>query len=179
MEDRVGDILAQRARLESGGGAAIVFSVLFHAALTAIAAWSAWHSASHDSTPVMMIRFAQQKPSVDITPAAPAVAAPKPAPAPVAKKIEKPKPADIRKTAPPSPFGKSAKKAAEPPPVPAARPSVNPSTTAAATSTAPDVPVGGSGVTALEGGDFPYPFYIEQMKRLIGSHWLRPTVSGN
>ena len=40
----------------------------------------------------------------------------------------------------------------------------------------PDVPIGGAGVTALEGGDFPYTLYIEQMKRTIGSHWLRPQI---
>jgi protein TonB len=37
-----------------------------------------------------------------------------------------------------------------------------------------DIPVGGSGVTALEGGDFPYTIYIDRMKALIGQHWLRP-----
>jgi TonB family protein len=29
---------------------------------------------------------------------------------------------------------------------------------------------------ALEGGDFPYTIYIERMKTLIGSRWLRPQV---
>jgi TonB family protein len=40
------------------------------------------------------------------------------------------------------------------------------------------VPIGGAGVVGLEGGDFPYTIYIERMKTLIGSHWLRPQISG-
>src|SRR5205814_57758 len=38
------------------------------------------------------------------------------------------------------------------------------------------VPVGGSGVIGLEGGDFPYTVYIDRMKTLIGTHWFRPQV---
>jgi len=162
MDDRVGDILAQRAKLESGVGAAIFLSVLFHATLTALAGWSAWHRASAQSTQMMTIRFAQPQPTAEITPAAQPVAPPMPKP------IEKPKPVS-KKTAPPSPYGKSTKKAAEPIPQPQ-QPS-NPVTQQ------PDVPVGGSGVTQLEGGDFPYSIYIERMKTLIGSHWFRPQVA--
>jgi len=91
---------------------------------------------------------------------------------------EQPKPIEKKKTAPPSPFGKSTKKAAElPAPVPKTQPATAPNPQPVATATAPDVPLGGSGVTGLEGGDFPYPLYIEQMKRLIGGHWTRPSVS--
>jgi TonB family protein len=164
MDDLVGDVLAQRAKLENGVGVAIFFSILFHLSLSAVAAWSAWHRASNATTPVMMIRFAQPQPVAEMTPTAP------PAPVPVAQPVEQPKPKPVeKKTAPPSPFGKSTKKAAEAPPatrhpLPAAPAMV-------------EVPVGGSGVTALEGGDFPYTLYIERMKTLIGSHWLRPQVS--
>ena len=171
MDDRVGDILAQRAKLESGAGAAIFLSVLLHATITSIAAWTAWHHVSTAATPVMIIRLAQQLPTAVMTPAAPPVAAAQPK----AKPIAKPKPLDKKKTAPPSPFGRSTKKPAEvsppatPYPPPAAAPPAPP-----ATATAPDVPVGGTGVTGLEGGDFPYPLYVQQMIRLIGSHWTRP-----
>jgi len=114
MDDRVGDILAQRARLENGAGVAIFFSVLFHATLTAIAGWSAWHLASAQATPVMMIRFAQTQPAPEVTSGAP--------PPPAAHAAEgsgaPPKPVDKKKTAPPSPFGRSTKKAAEPTPPP-------------------------------------------------------------
>ena len=174
MDDRVGDILAQRAKLESGAGAAIFLSVLFHATLTAIAGWSAFHHASTTTTPVMMIRFAQPTPVV--TPAALAAPAPQPiaTPQPQPKVIEQPKPVDKKKFAPPSPYGKSTKKAAEVPPPPATR--YPPPAAPAAAPAAQEVPVGGSGVAALD-TDFPYPLYIEQMKRLIGSHWARAAAN--
>jgi periplasmic protein TonB len=163
MDDRVGDILAHRARLENGVGTAIFFSILFHATLAAIAGWLAWH---HTSTPVaslMTIRLAQAQPVAEMTPAQPA-----PVPQPVAEEQPKPKPKIVEKTAPPSPFGKSKRKPAEEPP-PATR-------TPPPAASALEVPIGGAGVTALEGGDFPYTLYIERMKTLIGSHWLRPQV---
>src|SRR5437867_5215655 len=107
MDDRVGDILAQRSKLENGAGAAIFFSILFHATLTAIAAWSAWHHAPTQPASVMNIRFAKPQPVPEITPAPVPVAEPQPTLSP--KVVEKPK--AIEKTAPPSPFGKSKKKA--------------------------------------------------------------------
>jgi len=168
MEDRVGDILAQRARLESGAGIAIFLSILLHATITAIAGWSAWHHSSVQAAPVMMIRFAHAQPAPELAPVA---AAPPAAIAPVPKPIEKPKPIDKKKFAPPSEFGKSTKKAAELPAPPPATPHPPP----AAATAAPEVPVGGAGVTGLE-GDFQYPLYIEQMKRLIGAHWTRPAA---
>ena len=169
MDDHVGDILAQRAKLENGAGVAIFFSVLLHAAVTAIAGWTAWHHASSEPTSVMMIRFAQPQPVAEMTPVAPP--APVPAATPIPQPVVQPKPKPIeKKTAPPSPFGKSTKKPAEPPPPPATR---NPPPAAPASQ---EVPVGGSAVTGLEGGDFPYTLYIERMKTLIGSHWLRPQV---
>jgi TonB family protein len=160
MDDHVGDILAQRARLENGAGAAIFFSILFHVTLSVIAAWSAWHHGATESHALMTIRFAEPAPEI-VTAAPPVPAAP--------KVIEKPK--LVEKTAPPSPFGKSKKKPAEEVP-PATR---HPPPAAPAV----EVPVGGAGVTALEGGDFPYTLYIERMKTLIGSHWLRPDVAGD
>src|SRR5438552_274510 len=165
MDDHVGDILAQRAKLENGAAVAIFFSVLVTAAVTAIAGWTAWHHASSEPTSVMMIRFAQPQPVAELTPVAPP--APVPVAAPVPQPVVQPKPKPIeKKTAPPSPFGKSTKKpAAEPPPATRHPP---PATQ--------EVPLGGSAVTGLEGGDFPYTLYIERMKTLIGSHWLRPQV---
>ncbi|PYQ61587.1 MAG: hypothetical protein DMF58_04315 [Acidobacteria bacterium] len=168
MDDHVGDILAQRAKLENGAGVAIFFSVLLHAAVTAIAGWTAWHHASSEPTSVMMIRFAQPQAVAEMRggPPSPAAIAAEDRGAPPQPK---PKPIE-KKTAPPSPFGKSTKKPAEPPPPPATR---NPPPAAPASQ---EVPVGGSAVTGLEGGDFPYTLYIERMKTLIGSHWLRPQV---
>jgi TonB family protein len=166
MDDRVGEILAQRAKLESGVGVAVFFSILLHATLTAIAGWSAWHHSSTESTSTMTIRFAQPAATPEITPAVQPAPVTEPVVQPQPKPIEKPKP--LKNTAPPSPFGKSPKKAAEPIPQPVAAPVPAP---------AVDVPVGGSGVTQLEGGDFPYSIYIERMKTLIGTHWFRPQVA--
>ncbi|MDQ6801010.1 MAG: TonB family protein [Acidobacteriota bacterium] len=168
MDDRVGEILAQRAKLESGAGVAIFFSILLHATLTALAGWSAWHHSSTETPSVMTIRFAQPAPVAEITPAAQPAPITEPVAQPAPKPIEKPRPS--KKTAPPSPFGKSPKKAAEPIAQPVAAPVPAP---------AVDVPVGGSGVTQLEGGDFPYSIYIERMKTLIGTHWFRPQVAEN
>ncbi len=39
------------------------------------------------------------------------------------------------------------------------------------------MPIGGSGVTGLEGGDFPYTLYIQGMHRRIGTNWFRPPVA--
>lgn len=171
MDDRVNEILAQRAKLENGAAAAIFFSILLHGMLSALAGWSAWHHASTESASVMMIRFAQPppQPAPEIVPAVQPLPLPVPITQPPPAPIAKLKP--MEKTAPPSPFGRSKKKPAEPQPV--AKP------VPVAPAPALEVPVGGSGVTALEGGDFPYSLYIERMKTLIGSHWFRPAVGDN
>jgi TonB family protein len=161
MQDRVGEVLAERAAVENGVGPAIVLSILLHAGLSALATWAAWRHAAVQTASVMTIRFAQP-PQTEIAPA-PVTATQAPPPLP---KVE-PKP--IAKTAPPSPFGKSKKKPAEPPPQPSKPTTSQP---------VAEVPIGGSGVTALEGGDFPYTIYIDRMKTLIGSHWLRPQTGG-
>jgi len=168
MDDRVGDILAQRAGIENGLAIAVFVSLVFHGILSALAAWSAWHHVVQQAPTVMMIQFAKPAPAVEMTPAAPAVTA-APAPPPAPRVIEKTKPQP--KAVPMSPFGKSTKKGREEPPRPTPIP--------LPAAPAQEVPVGGAGVTALEGGEFPYTFYIEQMKRLIGAHWFRPQVSGD
>lgn len=167
MDDRVGDILAQRAKQENGLAAAIFLSVILHASLTGLAAWAALRHTAPQTVSIMNIKLAQ--PQVEMKPAAEPAPQPAPVTAPRPAPVEKPKPVE-KKTAPPSPFGKSKKKAQEPAPVP------QPSKPATPQPAAQEVPVGGSGVTALEGGDFPYSIYIDRMKTLIGSHWLRPQV---
>jgi TonB family protein len=178
MDDRVGDVLAQRVALHDGAAAGIAVSLLLHGGLTAFAIWAALHHATAQTPRTIEIRFAQQPRAVVATSAiAPAPAAPKPSklekPAPVVqtKPITPPKPE--KNTVPLSPFGKSEKKGSEhaTPSVATAPPAVVPGVSAA-------VPVGGAGVTGLEGGDFPYTLYIERMKTLIGSHWFRPQVGG-
>ena len=170
MEDRVAEVLAQRAALDSGFAAGVLVSILLHGGLTGAAIYAAMHQTSIQRAPVLNIRFAPvaaapaaiTKPAAK--PAAPKIEAPKPQPV---KPVETKKPPE-KNTVPISPFGKSEKKGSENPVAAPPKP---------VTSTAPIgpvVPVGGSGVTGLEGGDFPYTLYIDRMHTLIGSHWFRP-----
>ena len=179
MEDRVAEVLAQRAAIERGPAAGIVLSVLLHGGITALAVYAAMHAKPPQVANVLTIKFA---PSV--TPAILPANTPKPKPvAPVIHEpvpvVETPKPANPvtpkKNTAPPSPFGKSTKKAGPAPPPP-------PAPTPAATSTAPAVPAiaaGSSGVAGIEGGDFPYTMYLTNMVRLIGNHWFRGQITGD
>ena len=179
MEDRVAEVLAQRAAIERGPAAGIIISILLHGGITALAVYAALHAKPPQIANVLTIKFA---PSV-----APAILpANQPKPKPVAPVIHEPVPIvetpvtpkpvlPTKNTAPPSPFGKSTKKegpAPLPPPAPAP----------AATSTAPAAPAvapGTSGVAAIEGGDFPYTMYLTNMNRLIGTHWFRPQITGD
>ena len=184
MRDGVADVLAQRVALDRGAGLGVVLSLLLHGGLIALAVYAATHASAPQAAQMVSIEFAKM-------PGLPAVTQKKTAPKPVeAPKIEEPKPkpepkitepkpavtttpAKVEKnTVPLSPFGRSTKKGSETPPVakPAPAPTVAPVTTTA------DVPIGGSGVTGLEGGDFPYTLYIQGMHRRIGSNWFRPTV---
>ena len=180
MHDRVADVLAQRATLDRGAGVAIALSVLLHGGLTAVVVYAALHARPVQKPAMVSIQFApverralaRRTEDSGLKPAAPQkpkIQEPKPVvatPPKVAKPPEK-------NTVPLSPFGRSTKKGSEAPvpapPTPAPQP---PSTT-----TSPDVPVGGSGVAGLEGGDFPYTLYLESMHRRIGSNWFRPQVA--
>lgn len=177
MHDPVADVLRQRAALGTGAGAGIAVSVVLHGGLIALAVYAAIHA--KPPVPVSMLNIKLAQPSVEprplrppspVPPAAKAdVAPPVPIPAP---SVEPPKTPPTqppeKNTVPLSPFGRSTKKGSE---SPAVEPPV-------ATSTAPAVPIGGSGVTGLEGGDFPYTLYLEAMQRRIGSNWFRPQIAG-
>ncbi len=176
MDDPVGDVLAQRAALDTGAGTGIVLSIAFHAGATALAVYVALHQPPPEMVNTLTIRFA---PSKSISRPAAVQPAAKPA-APKLQEalpvIEQPKPVAVppaspKTTAPPSPFGRSTKNpgVVQPPPPPAIAPGAE---------SAADIAVGTSGVTGLEGGDFPYTVYIENMKRLIGTRWFRPQGSG-
>lgn len=192
MRDGVADVLAERAALDRGAGAGVLVSILLHAALTGVAVYSALHAPAPKPVTMVNIQFAgRQMPAGG---GSPRTAARKPAKAPAPRleetqpKIEEPKP-EITKpaqkpeknTVPLSPFGRSTKKGSETPAVTPAKPSA-PAGGAieggAAGVGIGDVPIGGSGVTGLEGGDFPYSLYIDGMQRKIGGNWFRPTVSG-
>ncbi|HYC58296.1 MAG TPA: TonB family protein [Thermoanaerobaculia bacterium] len=181
MRDGVADVLAQRATLDRGAGAGVALSLLLHGALTAAVIYAATHATAPQVAGSVQIQFAKMP--------APAAIESKPTPAETPKieepkpkidepKITEPKPAAptpptkvAKNTVPFSPFGQSTKKGSETPPI--AKPAPVPS---AGTSTA-EVPIGGSGVTGLEGGDFPYTLYIQSMQRRIGTNWFRPQVA--
>jgi len=177
MDDRVGDILAARARLDAGRTPAILISLLMHGGISALAIWSAIHAPAVQQVSVLNIQFAKMPaPMAPMTPAAPAAKPKPPEPRiePPKPRVEDVKPAvtkPVPNAVPLSPFGKSPKKGAENPVV---KPPVG--TPAPAVAAAPVAP-GGSGVTGLEGGEFPYTLYIERMHTLIGQKWLRPQVS--
>jgi TonB family protein len=191
MRDGVADVLAQRAQLNRGAGTGVLISALLHGGLTALLVYSAMHATAPKPVGLVNIRFA---PISTAAPAAAAPSKPKPAaPQPVAPKIEEPKPRIEepkpvaekpapkidKNTVPLSPFGQSTKKGSETPAT--AKPKPTPATPAAPAAGVPgtttDVPIGGSGVTGLEGGDFPYTIYIQGMQRRIGSNWFRPQIA--
>lgn len=151
------------------------------------------------SAPAINIRFAPTAPAATKRAGGPSPVSTQPQPVapvappkPVEQRIEAPKPepaqpttAPVEKnTAPTSAFGRSTKRGSDAPPLAAPRPAAASTTldgsagAPGVAATAADVPVGGSGVTGLEGGDFPYTVYIERMKTLIGQRWIRPQVTG-
>lgn len=182
MHDAVADVLAQRARLSTGRNTAVALSLLLHAGAAGLAIWSALHAPPPQRVSSVAIRLAPpaQRISQPLTPKPPAPPKPLDAPKePEPPRIQEPKPQPAKpvtstappekNTAPPSPFGRSHKKASDNPPAPTPVP--------ATTTTAPDIPIGGAGVTGFEGGDFHYPLYVEGMQRKIGNFWIRPQVA--
>ena len=161
MEDRVADVLAQRAALDHGFLAGVLLSILLHGSMTAAAIYATLHAQPPKIASVLNIKFAPMRAP------APAVMKPAAPPKPAAPRIESPKPQPLKpvqtkkapekNTVPLSPFGKSAKKGSENPPPPQP-----------VTDTAP------TGVTSLEGGDFPYSLYIDRMTTKVGSAFFRP-----
>ncbi|HEX8616915.1 MAG TPA: TonB family protein [Thermoanaerobaculia bacterium] len=202
MRDGVADVLAQRARLNRGAGSGVLISALLHGGLSALLVFGAMRATTPKPVGLVNIQFVPIS-----APATPARTASKPRPAaakplepkplepqPAEPKPEEPKPrieepkpvaeqppakAD-KNTVPLSPFGQSTKKgsetpaAAKPAPAPPAAPATVPGLPGTTTA---DIPVGGSGVTGLEGGNFPYTIYITGMQRRIGSNWFRPQIA--
>jgi protein TonB len=186
MRDRVADVLAQRATLDRGAGTALATSILLHGGLTALAVWFAMHA----TAPVPARTMVNISLAPITQPAAPA-AKPRAKPAPVAEapkilepkpKITEPKPSAVqpptkppeKNTVPLSPFGRSTKKGSETPAVVPPKPALPAAPAGGTPAPGPEIAVGGTGVTGLEGGDFPYSLYIGAMQRKIGPNWFRP-----
>ncbi|MEA2414233.1 MAG: periplasmic protein TonB [Thermoanaerobaculia bacterium] len=182
MDDRVGDLLAERARLGGNPAPGIAVSVLLHGALAAGIVYAAMHAAAPQEVSTLSIKFVPagvgsrgsgvvaEKPVAP--PQAPLITKKLTIPEPAAeppKAVEKSEP----KTVPFSAFGKSSKKGSETPPTPHSQPPT-PQTKPGVVGGI-DIPVGAAGVTGLD-ADFPYTIYVERMKSLIGQRWLRPQV---
>jgi len=183
MDDRIGDLLAERTRLGGNPAGGIAVSVLLHGALAAGIIYAAMHAAAPQEVSTLNIKFApaagvgsRESGVVAQTPITPPQAAPAPPkkltiPEPVA---EPPKPVAAKsepKTVPFSAFGKSPKKGSETPPAPTPHPPLP--TLQPGVVGGIDIPIGSAGVTGIE-GDFPYTLYIDLMKKNVGRYWTRP-----
>src|SRR5436189_5763905 len=129
MQDRVADVLAQRAALDRGAGIALVLSILLHGGIAAVIVYAALHAKPPQRASTLNIQFAKmpaatpamtkpiQKPAApkidDVTPK---TEEPKPTPQPEAPK--KPE----NNTAPLPPFGPSTKTGSATPPPTTPRP---------------------------------------------------------
>ncbi len=180
MHDRVGELLAERARLGGGAGGGIALSILLHGSIAAAIVYAAMHATAPQEVSTLSIRFApapaiQQPATPAPTPHAPLPTPPKlKIPEPVAeapKTVAKP----IPKSVPFSPFGQSTKKGSDKPPAPVSTPTPHTQPPTPSVAGNMDIPLGATGVTGLD-ADFPYTIYIERMKSLIGQRWLRPQV---
>jgi TonB family protein len=176
MEDRIGDLLAERTRLGGNAAGGIAVSVLLHGALAAGIIYAAMHAVAPQEVSTLTIKFAPMPSSAPkavtsqpIAPPAPKkMAIPEPIAEP-AKPVAKSEP----KTVPLSNFGRSTKKGSETPPAPQPQPATPQIAAKPGVVGGVDIPIGSAGVTGIE-GDFPYTIYIDRMKTLIGQRWLRP-----
>src|SRR3954449_3782314 len=170
MDDRIGDLLADRARLGGNAAGGIAVSVLLHGALAAGIIYGAMHAAAPQEVSTLNIKFVAPAAAV-----APRAVRPTPIAPPAPKKLaipepiaEPPKPVvkSEPKTVPLSNFGRSTKRGSETPPAPTPpSPPATPQTVSGV-----DIPIGSTGVTGIE-GDFPYTIYVDRMKTLIGRQW--------
>jgi len=184
MRDRVAEVLAQRATLDRGAGIGVVLSILLHTALMGAAVYAALHAAPPEAATMVSIQFAKMPSAPPVArtpekraearPTLPKVEEPKiEEPKPVAQKPETPKKPE-KNTVPLSPFGQSTRKGSETPaPAPAPPPTAN----RQPPTGIPNIAVGGSGITGIEGGDFPHTLYLQGMHRRIALVRFRPTVA--
>lgn len=193
MQDSVAEVLRQRRRVPQPRAAGVAASIVLHVGVVALFIGYSRHAPANGlDRPVIVKLTSASSLQTGISNAArtpqkapqPAPAAPKPPEAkqdlPQSREAEKP-------TVKESAFGRMTEKT----PAEAGRQSAKPAVVPGQTSqesAVPSVPgsgtgsegiqLGGPGVTSLEGGDFPYPVYIERMIALIGSQWFRPEMRG-
>lgn len=173
MRDAVAEVLRERRALVPRRSPSVVLSILVHLAIATAILIGARRDSLEPAARVLNIRLAPPPvtaapPPVAEEPAAPVVEPPAPAP------VEQPKPEKVAESKPPKKpvekalFGKSKQK-------PSPSPPSRQTQAASAPPAASPVATGpGTGITGLEGGDFPYTIYIDRMLTLIGNNWLRP-----
>src|SRR5712691_9590060 len=89
MQDRVADVLAQRAALDHGFLAGVLLSILLHGGMTAAAIYAALHTSPPKIASVLNIRFTPMRvPAAAVKPVAP--------PKPATPRIESPKPQPVK-----------------------------------------------------------------------------------
>lgn len=184
MKDAVAEILGERRQVDGRTPYHFAASIVLHLAIAVAIVYAA---VSAPSTPVKSVL------NVRLAPAASRAAGGAPArserarpkqPAkrlepetrvapPETKKAPEPKKASRGSTV----FGRSdlpapTKSVTIPPPPPRGGAGGSGAGTASGIGAVPGV--GQAGVTGLEGGDFPYPTYIDRMITLVGRHWFRP-----
>jgi TonB family protein len=182
VHDPVAEILHQRSALTGASAPPVVLSAILHALLIGGGVIVARLHPMVNAAAVMTIRFASPP-----LPAAQSFVEPAALPAAKAPPIEQPLTAPVKGVSPPKPdshavplssFGRSTKRGEEKPGQPPA--AAPPSTVKSSAAAQPALPaVGTTGVTSLEGGDFPYTLYIDRMRTLIGTKWFRPAVKGD
>jgi TonB family protein len=188
MRDAVADVLAQREHERASSlGTMVAVSIALHLALFGIVIAGANRDRQPERVTRLNIRFAGS-PAPIARPGPPA-AKPAAVKSEVVKPVETPKPAPKVEDAKPvkkeayapkqeSLFGKSTK------PVPKSETPAEPATSSEAPAGAAvdqgfSLPgVGAAGVTGLEGGDFPYTIYVNQMLAKVGRNWARPQAAG-
>jgi len=194
MQDAVAEVLNERERLDRHRATGLVASLAMHSIVVLMVfVGGKRHSPTETPTIINMrlmpasspaaapsrVRSASrpsQDPSRAIVAPTPKIATP---PAVVA--TPKPGKVDPARSSEKTLFGKSeAPAVARTTPAPAAGASASGKSASSQSNTdlSATPAVGTAGVGGLEGGDFPYAYYIERMLSLIGQHWFRPQTGG-
>lgn len=190
MRDAVADVLIQRRGLSSRESSGLLPSLLLHGILVALLVISARPRPAELPPQVLTVRLSPAAAGAKSRNAT-TVAAPRPKPE---TKPESKPAAEEPKKAPPALknqetlFGQAAKpkgRDEKPAAVPAQPPPPQPDSQGASFAESGQggigiMPgVGAAGITGLEGGNFPYNFYLERMVTLIGDNWLRPQTGAD
>lgn len=187
MHDAVADVLAARENERATSlGSMVAVSVVLHLALFGFMIAGARRAENQPRIQQLNIRFAGSPVPV-ARPGAPAakpaevkkeIVKPAEAPKPEPPKVAEAKPVKKEAYAPKqeSIFGRSDKPVpksdTKAQPAPAAASDAPPAATVGEGFALPGI--GSAGVTGLEGGDFPYTIYVNQMLSKIGRNWKRP-----